>query len=106
MRQYAGIALGGLAVTVIAIAATLGLQANYFLLLAALYLLGLGIDLPSLFYLSREDLISVLWRTLINVSFGTLMGLIFAFTMKFAATRPIPDRIPPGLTNLSILYIL
>ena len=96
MRKNVGTAFNGLVVTAILIAATLGLKGNYFLFLTALYLLGPVIDLPSFFYGFGEDLIDVPWLTLINVSFGTLIGLIIAGAMKLASRRSNPDRILPG----------
>ena len=94
MRRYAGVTLSGLVVTVILIAATLGLKGRYFLLLADLYLLGPSIGMPSFVYGFSRELIANPIHLAINVLSGSLAGIVIGVVMKLTTTRPNPDKIP------------
>ena len=96
MTRYAGVALSGLTVTIVLIAATLGLKGRYLLLLADLFLLGSRIDLPSFVYGFSEEILSIPFGAAINVSFGVISGLILAMVIKLAGSRSNPVKILPG----------
>lgn len=94
MSRCVGVALNGLAVSIILVIATLGLKGRYLLLLADLYIFGSRIDLPSFLYGFSEEFLSIPLAVAINSSFGVISGLFFAVVMKLTTTRPNPDMIP------------
>ena len=93
MQRHIDISVGRVTIGAL-VAAAIGLHGSYFLFLLNIFLFGQGIELPySVIF--GDGFMPALVRMAINVPFGTLTGLIFGFAMKFAATRSIPDRIPP-----------